>query len=140
MIDIKIKFFQHFWMIVVIWSSINLFVVCFADDTDFEIQAKQEFYERPLAILNTTDNANSTLNATLPYQTMGIAQMGNITVNYDTLSTTLSNVIMNMDNEPAESFQQTTYLNVADSVKAARFHLPLSIMAVLLSVSWPYKT
>lgn len=129
MSDITFKVSFNFWVIIVIWLSISF---CFAADTDYE-QSSQEFYEKPLEILNATANQNTTIKPILSQTTLG-------NVNFGIVSTTPSDVIVIIDSVPADPIEATPKPNIADALKASCFQLPLSIMAVLLSTSWSYKT
>lgn len=135
--DIKLRFSHYLVVIIVNWLLISSLAVGFADEIDdgSEIESKQEFYERPLDVLNVTGNANSTVNMTLPQTTAE-----NIAVNYETPSTTPSNVIVTISYKPAETPEELPNPSFADSIKASRFRLTFSVLAVLLSLSWSYKT
>lgn len=124
--NLKLKLSHHFWVMVVILPLINSSAICFADDLDSVPEAKQAFDERPIGE-NGTANANGTQN---------IAEYETTAASIITPPTT-ENIIVIISHVPAD--EQIPDPNIADALKASRFHLPLSILAVLLSVSWPYK-
>lgn len=130
--DTKLRLSHYLVVIIVNWMSISSFAAKIDDGS--EIESKQEYYERPLDVLNVTGNAISTINTILPQTTAG-----NVAVNYETPSTTPSNVIVTISYKPAETPEELPNPNIADSIKASRFQLPFSVLAVLFSVSWPYK-
>lgn len=123
MYKLKLKFSQHFWVIVVVSSLINSSAICLAEDLDYETEPKQALDEIPIQ--------NGTANGT-----QDIVQYETTAASIITQPPT-ENIIVVISHVPAD--EQTPDPNIADALKASRFHLPLSILAVLLSVSWPYK-